>query len=652
MREIFKLDFSNIKGDFFGGLTAGIVALPLALAFGAQTELGAISGLYGAIALAVLAAFFGGTATQVSGPTAPMTVVSAAVIASCITESGAGSVEEALPLIVATFFLAGALEVLFGIVKLGRFIRYMPYPVVSGFMSGIGVIIIITQIFPLLGYNASADEALIQERLPHAEEVILEKILQEEEAEGVLSGVMSMSDLEETTRRAQEVTPEDIRVEATKQAKSEASGTVGTIAYLSRPFTIPNGINWPNFIVGLITVLIIYGFKRITTAVPSSLVALVIMTIVVYFFLPGQVPIIGEVESGLPSLHLDFFGAYTDLSTIGLIVKFGLTLAALGAIDSLLTSVVADNITKTKHDSDQELIGQGIGNMGAALIAGLPGAGATMRTVINVQSGGKTKISGVIAGLFLLAVLLGVGPIVAYVPHAVLAGILLTVGIGIIDYKALRHLRSLPVADIVIMFVVLLLTVFVDLLTAVGVGMVLAALLFMKSISDVVEHKTQTASASLREFSREKPWEDDEDLLEQYGDRVYVKHLDGPLFFGFATRFQEMVLALPNVSVVIMRMSKVPYVDQSGLYAMEEAVQELQAQDIAVIFTGLSGQPLDMFRRINLVPGLIPEEYIFEEFGDCSSWLVEQLKDEETLHKIIETQLDDDVRVGEDVDEI
>lgn len=652
MRNIFKLDFSNIKGDFFGGLTAGIVALPLALAFGAQTELGAISGLYGAIALAVLAAFFGGTATQVSGPTAPMTVVSAAVIASFITESGASSVEEALPLIIATFFLAGALEVVFGIIKLGRFIRYMPYPVVSGFMSGIGVIIIITQIFPLLGYNASTDEALIQERLPHAEEVILEKILQEEEADGVLSGVMSMSDLEETTRRAQLVTAEDIRAEATKQAKSEASGTVGTITYLSRPFTVPNGINWPNFLVGLATVLIIYGFKRITTAVPSSLVALIIMSVVVYFFLPGQVPIIGEVESGLPSLHLDFFGAYADFGALGLIAKFGLTLAALGAIDSLLTSVVADNITKTKHNSDQELIGQGIGNMGAALIAGLPGAGATMRTVINVQSGGKTKISGVIAGIFLLAVLLGVGPVVAYVPHAVLAGILLTVGIGIIDYKALRHLRSLPVADIVIMFVVLLLTVFVDLLTAVGVGMVLAALLFMKSISDVVEHKTQTASSSLKEFSRETPWEDDANLIEQYGDRVYIKHLDGPLFFGFATRFQEMIQALPNMSVVIMRMSKVPYVDQSGLYAMEEAVQELHAQDIAVIFTGLHGQPLDMFKRINLVPGLISEQYIFEEFGDCASWLIEQLKDEQTLHKIIENQLDDDIRVGEDVDEI
>ncbi|WP_367392904.1 SulP family inorganic anion transporter [Lewinella sp. LCG006] len=652
MLNVFKLNFSNIRGDFFGGLTAGVVALPLALAFGAQTELGAIAGLYGAIALAVLAAFFGGTATQVSGPTAPMTVVSAAVIASCITESGASSVTEVIPLIIATFFLAGAIEVFFGIIRLGRYIRYIPYPVVSGFMSGIGVIIIITQLFPMLGYNASQDEMLVAQRMPHAEEVILEKILQEEEAEGVPIGVMSAEDLEETARRAKEVSAGDIHAEAVKQAKSQASGTVGTIKYLSRPFKIPNGINWINLLIGLGTILTIYGFKRITTAIPSSLVALVLMTLVVYFFFPGQVPVIGEVQSGLPSLQLGFFGAYADLGMLGTIFKFALTLAALGAIDSLLTSVVADNITKTKHDSDQELIGQGIGNMGAALIGGLPGAGATMRTVININSGGKTKLSGMIAGIFLLAVLLGVGPVVAYVPNAVLAGILFTVGVGIIDYKALRHMKTLPLPDTIIMLVVLFLTVFVDLLTAVGVGMVLAALLFMKSISDMVEEKTQTASSPLRDVSLERAWEDDADLIQEYGDRVYVKHLDGPLFFGFASRFQEMVQALPTVCIVIMRMRRVPYVDQSGLYVMEEAIMELHRQGIAVVFTGLQEQPLDMFKRINLIPGLIDEKYLFENFNTCSEWLIEIMKDEQTLKHIITDQLSDTVRVSDDIDEM
>ena len=634
MNKVFQFDFSNLRGDFFGGLTAGIVALPLALAFGSQTAMGAMAGLYGAIAIAIIAAIFGGTPTQISGPTAPMTVVSSAIIASAITESGASSVTEALPIIIATFFLAGLIEMFFGIIKLGRYIRYIPYPVVSGFMSGIGVIIIITQIFPMLGYHAKMDASLVEARMPHAEEVLLEKILQEEEAEGVLSGVMSTADLEETTRRAQLITVDDIRAEAERQAAREASGTVGTLQYISRPFTTPKGINWPNLILALGTIVIIYGFKRITKAVPSSLVALVVMTLVAYFAFPDQVPVIGEVGKGLPPLHLDFFGAFAESHLLLMIFEFAFTLAALGAIDSLLTSVVADNITKTKHDSDQELIGQGLGNMGAALIAGLPGAGATMRTVLNVQSGGKTKISGVIAGVFLLMVLLGLGPVVSYIPNGVLAGILMTVGIAIIDYKAFRHFKQVPRTDIIVMLAVLLLTVFVDLLVAVGIGMVMAALLFMKNISDVVEHRTEMASDSLRDFAREKPWADEGNLVDQYGDRVYIKHLDGPLFFGFASRFQEMINALPKIAIVVIRMDRVPYVDQSGLYAMEEAILELQHQGIAVVFTDLHGQPMDMFRAINLVPGLIGEEYLFDNFRSCRVWLTDVLNDEEKLAKV------------------
>lgn len=626
MTKVFSLDFSNLKGDFFGGLTAGIVALPLALAFGAQTELGAMAGLYGAIAIAIIAAYFGGTPTQISGPTAPMTVVSSAIIASAITESGATSVQEALPVIVATFFLAGAIEALFGVVKLGRYIRYIPYPVVSGFMSGIGVIIIITQIFPLFGYNPTKDTALITEKLPHAEELILEKILRQEESEGVLSGVMNIEDLEETTRRAQLVEKSEIRKEAELLAKQEVSGTVGTLKNFSRLIQNPNLINWANFGICLLTILIIYGFKRITSIIPSSLAALIIVTPLAYFLFKGQIPVIGDVEAGLPPIHLDFFWAYADMSMIGIILKFALTLAALGAIDSLLTSVVADNITKTKHNSNQELIGQGLGNMAAALFAGLPGAGATMRTVINAQSGGKTKLSGVISGIFLLAVLLGLGPVVAYIPNAVLAGILITVGIGIIDYKGLKHIRSVPLSDAVVMLAVLLLTVFVDLLIAVALGLILSTILFMKTISDVVEHRTD--SAPLKAFSREVPWADEGNIIEQLGDKVYIKHIDGPLFFGFSSRFQELVNALPDIRVVVIRMDKVPYVDQSGLYAMEDAVMELREQGILIAFTGLHGQPQDLFERINLLPGLIDEEYSFDTFEECINWLKPYIKGE------------------------
>ncbi len=637
MRNVLKFDFSNFRGDLFGGITAGIVALPLALAFGAQTELGAIAGLYGAIAIGILAAIFGGTATQISGPTAPMTVVSAFVIVAAMRDSGTESLTEAVPLILATFFAAGLIEMLMGVFRLGRYIHFIPYPVVSGFMSGIGIIIIMTQIFPLLGYVPAEDAELVQEQLPHAEEVILEGILREEEAEGVLSGVMSRDELEETVRRAEQVTAEEIRQEAKRQAAIKASGTVGLMRHLAEPFTTPNGINWAGLLLGLGTIFLVYLFKRITTAVPSTLVALVAMTLVGYFFFFGQTDIIGDVPEGLPPLHLDLFGALANLSTMGIVLQYGFTLAALGAIDSLLTSIVADNITKTKHDSNQELIGQGIGNMGAALIGGLPGAGATMRTVINVHSGGKTKISGVIAGALLLAILLGLGPLVSVIPDAVLAGILITVGIGIIDYKGLRHLRSIPRADAVVMLLVLFLTVFVGLLEAVALGMVLAALLFMKNIADVIDHRTETAP--LKAFAREIPWSDEGNIIDRVGDRVYIKHLNGALFFGFASRFQEMIKALPTIEVVIIRMDRVPYMDQSGMYAMEEAIQYLQSQDIQVVFTGLQGQPKDMLERINLVPGLVKEQYIFEDFHSCAVWLQHYLNDNEhLLDKVVEPE--------------
>lgn len=649
MTNPFTFDFSNLKGDFLGGLTAGIVALPLALAFGAQTALGPMAGLYGAIAIAIIAAIFGGTATQVSGPTAPMTVVSAAVIANAMIETGAETVADALPLILATFFLAGLIEMIFGIIKLGRYIKYIPYPVVSGFMSGIGVIIIITQLFPLLGYNPQQDTELVQARMVHAEEQILEGIIREEEQKGILKGVMDGSVIAATNAAFAQVTDAEILAEAKRQAKRQASGTVGTIKNILRPFQT-NGINWLNFLLAIGTIIVIYGFKRITKAVPSSLVALILFTTVGFFFIaPGAIPVIGEVEKGLPQFYFSFFGEFANTGKIFMVIKFAITLAALGAIDSLLTSVVADNITKTKHDPDQELIGQGLGNMASAFIGGLPGAGATMRTVINVDSGGKTKISGIIAGFFLLAVLLGLSGIVQYIPNGVLAGILTTVGIGIIDYKGFRHLRAIPLGDAVVMLLVLLLTVFVGLLEAVAIGMVLAALLFMKKSADTVEADTSTGS--FEEFSRDKPWEDETDLVQRLGDRVYIKHLDGPLFFGFVSSFQAIVRNLPNVQIIIIRMRKVPYVDQSGLYAMESAVLDLQSRGIAVVFVGMNPQIRSMMERINLIPGLVDEKYVFENFKDCRSWLSQRLE-EGNLNQVSDRQQDGPVRIGKDVDEM
>ncbi|MCK5856533.1 MAG: SulP family inorganic anion transporter [Bacteroidales bacterium] len=549
--------FSNFKGDALGGITAGIVALPLALAFGAQTELGAIAGLYGAIALGILAAIFGGTKTQISGPTAPMTVVSAVLITEAISEYG--SLNDALPFIIATFVVAGLLQVLLGVLKLGKYIKYIPYPVVSGFMSGIGVIIIITQLFPFFGIIAPA------------------------------------------------------------------GGASSTLVSLH---TIPEFINYYSVGLAIATIALIYITPRITKKLPSSLVALIIISVAAYFVIDPsfftRINSDGPLPTGLPSLQLGFIKIFSDFGTAVKIFEYAATLAALGAIDSLLTSVVADNMTKEKHDSNRELIGQGIGNMGAGLIGGLPGAGATMRTVININSGGKNRLSGVMAGLLLTAILLGLGTLVGHVPNAVLAGILITVGIGIIDYKGISHIRTIPKSDAVIMIIVLVLTVFVDLLVAVAAGMVLSSLLFMKKASDLVEEGSKTES--LKEYIPETPWSDEAKINKLAGDEVYIKHINGPLFFGASSGFQDMMKSIPKVKVVIIRMCKVPYVDQSGLYAMEASLLELKSKGVKIVFTGLYGQAKDMFEHIGIVPELAKNEECFDSIDECETWLHDYLK--------------------------
>lgn len=637
MKNIFKFDFSHFRGDLFGGITAGIVALPLALAFGLQSGMGAAAGLYGAIFISFFAAWLGGTATQISGPTAPMTAVSMVII-SGIVAAFEGDLEKALPAILMVFALAGVFQIFLGVLGVGKYIRFIPYPVVSGFMTGIGVIIIITQILPLLGYYPKEDMALINEFKPEAEELILERILKEEVADGILV----LENFEETIKRSGEITMEAINKEATALAAKNSSGVIGSLKQLGRAF---GAISILDLVLGLLTIFIIYGFKRITTKIPSTLVALLLVSIGTFIadaagMLPNGYRNIGDIPSGFPMPRIDIFTNF-DLSLISPFIFSALSLAALGAIDSLLTSVVADNMTKTKHNPKQELIGQGIGNTVAALFGGIPGAGATIRTVVNINSGGRTRISGMVAGIMLLFILLALGPTASKIPAAVLAGILMTVGIGVMDYKGLKHVNIMPVEEVVVMLIVLVMTVFIGLIEAVTLGMVLSSVLFMKKTSDVVEHRT--VSDSLQSFSREIPWSDEGDMLKRHGNEIYIKHLIGPLFFGFASRFQELLKNIPDIKVVIIRMGRVPYVDQSGLYAMEDAILDLQDQGILVVFTDLHGQPKDMFESINLVPGLIPRHYCFEDFNSCTLWLEAFLDGKDTKPFLTELEGEDDL---------
>ena len=559
--------FSNVKGDLFGGITAGIVALPLALAFGIQAfngvtdpssaSLGAYVGLTGAMLLGFFAALFGGTHSQISGPTGPMTVVTATLVTGAWTASN-GSISEVMLSMALAAIFCGIFQILFGLIKIGKYVRYIPYPVLSGFMSGIGVIIILQQIYPLLGQSKGG----------------------------------SMIDL--------------------------LVGLPGAVASTSITALL----------LGVATVAIIYLFPLLTKKVPSTLVALVVMTVVSLFIDMDGVATIGKIPSGIP---MPFF-AKEGVSLAGInwgavlmaAIVPGLTLAGLGSIDTLLTSVVADNITKTKHNSNRELIGQGIGNAVAGLFCGLPGAGATMRTVVNVKSGGRTQLSGMVHALLLLAIMLGLGSVVQYVPLSVLAGILITVGVGIIDFRGFKDLPKIPRADAVVLIVVFLVTVFVDLLTAVGIGMVIACVLFMKRASDLVEGGY--SSQEMTNFDKESPWADEGGMPDTVAHQIYVQRLNGPIFFGTINKFKEVMQTVPDsAKIVIIRMRLVSFMDQSGLYAMEEAIKDLQARGVQVLMTIIQPQPMYMLTTHKVIPAVVPEDHTFKTFEECTEYLKKQL---------------------------
>lgn len=600
---------SNIKGDAFGGVTAGIVALPLALAFGVSSGLGPSAGLYGAIFISFFAALFGGTNTQISGPTAPMTAVSMVVIAG-IVATNEGDVNKALPSILLVFLLAGLIQIGLGFLGLGKYIKYIPYPVVSGFMTAIGVIILLTQIMPSLGYNPKDDLKYVENFKAKAEAIFLQNILKEEAGEGILV----LEDFKETISRANKISEAEILRESKTLAAKEASGTIGALKILPRAL---QNINFLELLLSLGTVFIIYSFKRISTAVPSTLVALLVMSgIAVGFKLDYTT--IEKIPEGLPLPQLQMFSNF-NAESISPYILTALTLALLGAIDSLLTSVVADNMTRTKHNSNKELVGQGIGNSMAAIFGGIPGAGATIRTVVNINAGGKTRLSGMIAGVLLLFILLALGPIASKIPAAVLSGILITVGIGVMDYKGLKAIPILPKdlklgpiklsSEVLIMLIVLFLSTFWDLIFAVGIGLIISCLMFMKLIGDL------TAKNSNLEPLKEEAWPDEVEVPKEIKNDIFIKHIKGPLFFGYTTEFQQLYKQIPeSEKTVVIRLSQMPYMDQTGLYVMEEVLLDLKSKGVNVILVGLLEQPRFMLERIDIIPRIIPEKHLFKTF--------------------------------------
>ncbi|TCP28320.1 SulP family sulfate permease [Tenacibaculum skagerrakense] len=617
--------FSNIKGDLFGGITAGIVALPLALAFGVSSGLGPSAGLYGAIFIAFFASLFGGTDTQISGPTAPMTAVSIVVIAAIIATND-GNLQQALPIILSVFLLAGLMQIGLGALGFGKYIKYIPYPVVSGFMTAIGVIILITQILPSIGYYAKDDVSFVNQFKPQANEIILQNILKDEAGKDVLA----IEDFQNTIQRADEINEKNILKESKTLAGKESSGVLGTLKVLPQAI---KKINFLEFLLALGTILIIFGFKRITKSIPSTLVALVVMTSIALIFDLKYIPI-QEIPGGFPTPNLEIFTTF-NFSTVTPYIFTAFTLALLGAIDSLLTSVIADNMTKTKHLPNKELVGQGIGNTVAAIFGGIPGAGATIRTVVNINSGGKTKLSGMVAALMLLIILLGLGPIASKIPAAVLAGVLITVGIGVMDYKGLKAIPNLPKdvkigpirlsSEVIIMFTVMILSIFWDLVYAVGLGLIIASLIFMKKIGDVTSKESDI-------IPLEEAWDDETEFPESLINDVFIKHINGPLFFGFTSNFQALSKQIPETAeMVIIRMDKMRYIDQSGLFALEDILIDLKKNGKQILFVGVLEQPQYMMERIGIIPDLIPNNHIFETFSECLEWVKNNISKQHKL---------------------
>jgi len=510
MRALLKFDLRHLRGDIYGGLTAGVVAIPLALAFGVASGLGPIAGMYGAIIVGFFAALFGGTPTNVSGPTGPMVVVLAGLFASL-----SGDVS----LILTAVMLAGIFQIVFGAIGAGNYIRLVPYPVVSGFMSGIGVIIIILQIDAFFGHESP-------------------------------------------------------------------SGTLSALAYVP---TALSDINFSALAIGLITLVVAYKWPTAWGKyVPGALAALTIGT-TLSLFMPTM-PILGNIPSGLPSLHLPVF----DQSAAMLVLEAAFILAVLGSIDSLLTSLVADNMTRTRHDSNKELIGQGIGNAVAGLFGGIAGAGATMRTVINIRSGGVTRLSGMIHSVVLAAIVLGLGSVASYIPHAALAGVLVKVGMDIIDFSYLKNAHRGPRWDLMLMALVLSLTVFVDLITAVAAGVVLAALAYVRQVA-----KIQLEELISRPYAQTSP--EEQALLDELGRRVTLFEFGGPLSFGAAADVGHHVRERyrAHTHSIILDFNRVPYLDVSAARAVETIACDARKAGKDVYVVGMAPQVLDTMSSLN-----------------------------------------------------
>lgn len=534
LRVLNHISTTNIKGDLFGGVTAAIVALPLALAFGVASGAGAAAGLWGAVLVGLFAALFGGTPTLISEPTGPMTVVMTAVIANLTARDP----ENGLAMAFTVVMLAGIFQMVFGVLKLGRYITQMPYTVISGFMSGIGFILIILQLGPFLG-----------QAIPKG---------------GVMGTLTALPQLLQNAR------------------PTEVLLAVITLAIL---WLTPAGV------------------KKVA---PPQLIALVIGTLLSLTLLSGGgeggegIRRIGEIASGFPKLQLPTF-APAQLQTM---VVSAAVLGMLGCIDALLTAVIADSVTRTEHDSNKELIGQGLGNLVSGLFGGIAGAGATMGTVVNIQAGGRSALSGISRALILMVVILAGGRLAAQIPQAVLAGIALKVGVDIVDWGFIKRAHRISISGAVIMYLVIALTVLVDLIVAVGVGVFIANILTIDKMSALQSKAVKSVSTGDGDLMIP---DEEKALLDQGKGQVLLFQLNGAMIFGVAKAIAREHNAIRDCKAVIFDLSEVSHLGVTAALAVENAVEEAIEKGRQVFVVGAADTTQRRLEKLGLYKKLPAE---------------------------------------------
>ena len=528
----FSYNLQTFRGDVFGGVTAAVVGLPVALAFGVASGLGALAGIYGAIAVGFFAAVFGGTKSQISGPTGPMAVAMAVIVTSY-----ANNLAEAFTVVI----MAGLIQILLGVMKIGRFVSFTPYSVISGFMSGIGVIIILLQTLPFLGASVAMG--------------------------GPMGAVRSWPDV-----------IKDVNVSA----------------FAIAAVTLVVGIVWP---------------AKLRRVLPPTLAALMAGTALGILWLTDT-PVIGDVPTGLPELKLPVISV--DLLTSA--IQPALTLALLGSIDSLLTSLIADAITRTRHSPDRELIGQGIGNMIAGFIWGLPGAGATLGTVVNIRAGGRTQVSGVLRAAILLALVLGLGKYVEVIPHAVLAGILMKVGWDIIDWRFITRIHRVQREHLLVMVITMGLTVFVDLVTAVVVGLIAAGMAYSRQLERLELDNVVSVPLSDQSFLMT---EEDGDDVDEFSARAGLVALRGSFSVASSVKLINAIsLDIQEHEIVILDFSGTVSIDDSAALVVEQMIDIAIAEDTECIVMGLTGAPETALLSLNVLKR-VPEDQFVADLNEA-----------------------------------